>query len=87
MTEFISGGLVMGYLVAGLFFLRFWKATADRLFLIFGIAFGILAVQRSLLVVLEGEGEAHVSLYVIRLLAFILIVYAIIEKNSARPSG
>ena len=37
--EFMLGGLVMGCFVAGLFFLRFWRKTHDRLFAIFAIAF------------------------------------------------
>ena len=31
----ISGALTMGYLVAGLFFYRFWRESRDRLFLLF----------------------------------------------------
>jgi hypothetical protein len=84
----VSGGIVMGYLVGGLFFLRFWKSSADRLFLIFGIAFWILASQRMLLTLLAGRPEAHVYLYLIRLLAFVLIILAILDKNRApRPAG
>jgi hypothetical protein len=88
MSELISGSMAMAYLVCGLFFLRFWKDTADRLFLIFAVAFGLLAAQRTLLTALSERPDAHLFLYVVRLLAFLLIIAAIVDKNRASdPSG
>ena len=76
-----SGILTAGYAVAGLFFLRFWRETRDRLFGIFAAAFWLLAVQRTALAMLgEATGE-QVILHVIRLVAFVLILAAIIDKN------
>lgn len=83
MKELLSGAMVMGYLVPGLFFLRFWKESADRLFLIFAVAFWMLALQRTLLTILAAEPGAHIYLYVVRLLAFLLIIAAIVDKNRA----
>ena len=83
MAEMISGALVMGYVVAGLHFLKFWRRSADRLFLLFAWAFGLLAVQRAALTILAGEPETHLYLYAARLLAFLVIIYAIIDKNRA----
>jgi hypothetical protein len=77
----ISGAILMGYLVAGLFFLRFWRDTRDRLFLIFGIAFGLLAVQRLALVLTRDMLESQTGLYIVRLFAFLLILGAIVDKN------
>ena len=51
----ISGAVLMGYLVAGLFFFRFWKETQDRLFASFAAAFWILALHR-LLVEFYADG-------------------------------
>lgn len=76
-VDFLSGLLVAMYLVAALFFLRFWRDTADRLFAFFSGAFAILAVQRVLLVIYRDME----SLYVLRLLAFVLIIAAIVDKN------
>jgi hypothetical protein len=88
MSELLSGAMAMAYLVSGLFFLRFWKDTADRLFLIFAVAFGLLAAQRTLLTVLSEQPDAHILLYVVRLLAFLLIIAAIVDKNRAStPRG
>jgi hypothetical protein len=88
LAHLVSGAIVTGYLVGGLFFLRFWRSSADRLFVIFAIAFWILAAQRLLLALLAWEADAHVYLYLIRLLAFVLIIIAILDKNRApRPAG
>jgi hypothetical protein len=80
----VSGAIVMGYLVAGLFFLRFWRQTRDRLFLIFSVAFWILGVQRLALAIDRTLVEGHSSLYLVRLFAFLLILAAIVDKNRSR---
>ena len=87
MRELISGALVMGYLVAALHFLKFWKRTDDRLFLLFASAFCLLAVQRGALSLLAARPELHIYLYVMRLLAFLVIIYAIIDKNRSGEAG
>lgn len=83
LSELLSGAIVMGYLISGLFFLKFWKGTGDRLFLIFGLGFWILALQRALLALLAEMPGSHLYLYVMRLLAFVLIIIAIVDKNRA----
>jgi uncharacterized membrane protein len=77
-VQLISGVLVAGYLVAALFFLRFRRETGDRLFLVFSIAFAILAVQRMALALTT---RSETLIYGLRLLAFVLILAAIIDKN------
>lgn len=84
MTLFIAGMLVTGYLVATLFFLRFWKQTRDRLFALFGGAFALLAVQRVALAIAVYREMDTTSAYVLRLLAFLLFLGAIIDKNRGR---
>ena len=83
MTEMLSGILTTGYLVAALHFLKFRHRTGDRLFLIFAVAFCILAVQRALLVAFSDVPEATLYLYALRSLAFFLIIAAIVDKNRA----
>ena len=81
-AAFISGAIVMAYLVAALYFLRFWRETRDRLFVFFTAAFVALAVQRSLLTLLQPqEGTLETALYVLRLAAFLSIVVGIVDKN------
>jgi hypothetical protein len=87
MIDLLSGIIVAGYLVCGLFFLKFWRSTADRLFLTFALAFWALAAQRLLLVQFAGQQGAEIYLYLFRLLAFSLILLAIIDKNRANASG
>jgi hypothetical protein len=87
MNELLSGLIVAGYAVCGLFFFRFWRDTADRLFLIFGIAFWLLGGQRLLLLGLGDAQGASPYVYLIRLLAFSLILLAIVNKNRAALAG
>jgi hypothetical protein len=79
----VSGAITMGYAVVGLFFLRFWRETRDRLFLIFAIAFWLLGLQRVALVFTPHMAETGTGLYLVRLFAFLLILAAIIDKNRA----
>jgi hypothetical protein len=81
LSQLISGALVMGYFVAGLYFLRFWRDTRDRLFGIFAAAFWLLAAQRAALALTADPTGEQVVLYSVRLLAFVLILAAIIDKN------
>lgn len=83
MREIISGALVMGYFVASLFFLRFWKESRDRLFLAFAVAFALLATQRLALSLSTSPNEAPLLFYGLRLLAFVVILAAIVDKNRA----
>ena len=81
LNQFVSGAITMGYLVAGLFFLKFWKQSRDRLFSLFAIAFFILAGQRLALVLTTQNSENTILLYVVRLAAFLVILAAIVDKN------
>ena len=85
MQEVLLGAVAMGSAVAALFFLRFWRQTRERLFLIFALAFLVDAVMRVVLAVTEVPNEQEPFFYLGRLLTFILIVVAIIDKN--RGSG
>ena len=79
MRLFVAGLLTMGYAVSALYFLRFWKRSGDRLFVFFSLAFGLLAVQRLGLTFLTAIDSTW--LYGIRLLAFLLLLAGILEKN------
>ena len=79
----LSGGLAMLYAVIGLFFLKFRSRTGDRLFTLFAAAFLLLSAQRFALTVAREWAESMVWLYSLRLLAFVLIIAAIVDKNRA----
>ncbi len=80
MTQFLMGASTAGFVVASIFFLRFWTRTRDQLFAAFAAAFLLLAIERTLLFLNSGD-EPRSSIYVLRLIAFCLIGIAILRKN------
>jgi len=85
MNAFISGAILLGYWAIGVFFSRFWRASGDRLFGLFAIAFWLLAAERFLLILVKLENEMRPFIYVVRLVAFLFIVFAILDKNRKPP--
>ncbi len=81
MTSLISGALVAGYATVALFFARFWADTRDRLFGFFACAFVLLAAQRLAIALTLETMEDQTIFYVLRLIAFVLILVGIIDKN------
>jgi hypothetical protein len=86
LISFLSGAIVMGFLVAGLFFLRFWKRTSDGLFAAFALAFWLLGLTQALLAFSSVPLEERSWLYLLRLAAFVLILLAIWRKNARSSS-
>lgn len=86
MGQFILGAIVLACAVIGLFFLRFWRQTRDRFFLFFAIAFWVFGISRVLLATSGALNEGPLAVYVVRLLAFMLILIAIIDKNFPRSA-
>lgn len=86
MSQFLSGAVFTLCCVAGVFFLRFWRKTRDRFFAFFAASFALMALQR---VVMLGpwNNEYLAGVYLLRLLAFVLILAAIVDKNRARRGG
>jgi hypothetical protein len=81
MFTFISGAVAMASLVAALFFLRFWRQTRDRFFLLFSLAFALDALTRLVLALIDIASEQEPFYYLARLAMFGLILVAIIDKN------
>lgn len=81
MVPYVSGLITMGYLIAGLFFLRFWHRTRDRLFMIFAIAFWLFAGNQALVALAGVTREEQTWFYFLRLAGFLLIIAGIIAKN------
>ena len=84
LVGFVSGALAMGYLVAGVFFVRFWRRARETLFLAFAAAFGLLAAAQGLQVLAHGDRDWDSHVYWTRLAAFVLIILAILLKNVPR---
>jgi hypothetical protein len=80
----LSGATMFGFFLAAVYFLRFWRRTRDRLFLLFAISFFVMAGQRVVVVLLPQLDESvEVALYSLRFVAFLLILAAILDKNRA----
>ena len=82
LVPFLAGSTVMGFWLAGLFFLRFWKKTRDGLFLAFTFAFWLLGLSQALLSFSDVPVEERSPLYLLRLAAFVLILIAVWRKNA-----
>lgn len=83
--NFLAGAVAFGFLVCALLFLRFWRRTRDELFIAFALAFGLLGVGQAVLVLADIPTESRSSIFLIRLAAFALILFAILRKN--RPQA
>lgn len=89
MNALLLGATAMSYAAAAAFFFRYFRRSRDRLFFIFAGAFSVLSFNRVALGLLDAHSEARTWLYVVRLFAFLLILYAIVDKNRApdRPQS
>lgn len=79
--DFLSGAVAFGFLVCGLYFIRYWNRSRDELFLSFALAFGLLGTGQAILALANIPTEERGSLYLFRLAAFLLILLAIYRKN------
>lgn len=88
MTEHLApllvGMIACASLTAALFFLRFWRHTRDRFFVFFALSFAIEGVNRVVLYLFVGPNEEAPVYYLVRLVAYGLIVAAIADKNRRR---
>jgi hypothetical protein len=80
MMPFLHGMATMGFIIAGLFFLRFWRRTRDRLFFVLALAFWLLALGE-LFLGISGEYPDESWEFLPSLGAFSLLILAILMKN------
>ena len=79
---FLAGCVFMANLVVALLFARFYRRTHDRLFIVFALAFAVLAFDNALLLIFQDAVAGYPTyLYSIRLIAFLCILAAILDKN------
>ncbi len=79
LLEPMYGALSVMCLLAGLFFLRYWRLSGDRFFIWFACAFWTFAVNWALLVDTSTEHSPYI--YAVRLAGFVQIIIAITLKN------
>jgi len=86
MDLMLLGAISMASLVAGLFFLRFWRDTRDRFFLFFALSFIIEGVNRAALALTSNPNEGRPFFYFVRFISFLLIFVAILHKNQKKDT-
>jgi hypothetical protein len=84
MNEFVLGAITVCSALIGLFFLKFWRKSRDRFFLYFALAFWIEGLARVQEAIAESRHQDVPEYYVFRLLAYGLILWAIVDKNLPR---
>ena len=77
----LLGAIALGTATIGVFFLRFWRDGRDRFFLLFGLSFLVEAVNRGVIALSAHPNEGSPVLYLVRLVAYLLIIAAVWEKN------
>jgi hypothetical protein len=84
MIPLLWGATAMGCWTAGCFFLRFWRQTRDRLFIMFALAFWVLGFNWVALALVPPAHESRGYAYFVRVIAFVLLLAGIIDKNRKR---
>jgi hypothetical protein len=80
-AQFLLGAICMAALTASAFFLRFWRVTQDRFFLFVAASFCLEALSRAVLAFSAHPREGDPQLYIIRCIAYGLILVGIWDKN------
>ena len=81
---FLLGAIATASFTAGVFFLKFWSATRDFLFLAFAVFFLVEGINRVALLLATRPNEGSPWIYLVRLLALGLILGAIVRKKLRR---
>jgi hypothetical protein len=84
---FLLGYIAAASAVAALFFLRFWRETRDFLFLAFAVFFAVQGGTRAVGLSSPSPNLAIGWAYLLRLLAVLLVVVAILRKNTRYVTG
>jgi len=81
---FLLGFIVACSLVAGLFFLRFYRVTRDPLFLAFLIFFVVQGCTNAVVLELPHPNIGTPMIFLVRLLSVLVVLVAILWKNLAK---
>lgn len=87
--SFLSGVYMVSFAASGLVFLKFYSSTGDRFFKYFCYACWMLSIERIALFFIANPypttptivAESTAWVYLFRLFSFLIIVYAIFDKN------
>ena len=81
LNNFLAGAVFTAYMVIAFLFWRSWQDTHDRLLKLFSAAFAALGLERVILLLLGTTNESIHLVYLVRLFAYSLIIWAIVDKN------
>jgi hypothetical protein len=81
---FLLGFVAACSLVAGLFFLRFYRSTRDPLFLAFLIFFVVQGCTNAVSLELANPNIGTPMIFLTRLLSVLVVLAAILWKNLAK---
>ncbi len=81
---FLNGAFVVASGAIAFFYWRYWRRTGDRLFAILAGAFLLLLVERAVLAFLPPVYEGRHIIFLVRLLAFAVIIVGVVDKNWPR---
>jgi len=84
LSQVLSGAIMMAYFVAGLFFLKFWQQTRDRLFAMFAAAFFLLSLNYLVLTPAAQVDERVPLHYTVRFFGFLIILLGVLDKNYSK---
>jgi hypothetical protein len=84
MKLFLWGACAMASAVIALFFWRFYRDVRDRLLAWFALAFATFTVHWTGLAIMDPREDTRHYFYVVRLVAFLFILVAIVDKNRRR---
>jgi uncharacterized membrane protein YcjF (UPF0283 family) len=81
MSDFLSGAAAVAAWIVAMFLFKFWRESRDRLLLLFSLAFVVLGLNWVLVSSFHPGNETRHLFYLVRLLAFLLFLVAIWDKN------
>jgi hypothetical protein len=81
MANVLNGATAMSCLAVGLFFVRFWRESNDRLFLCLAVAFAVFAMNYAVLGFFPLADERRVYAFALRLVGFVAILAGLMWKN------
>jgi hypothetical protein len=92
-ASYLAGIATATFFASSLYFFKFWRASRDSFFYWFAIASALLGAERVLLLWLlphngieQRPPEAQAWVYIARMLAYILLMWAVIQRNRAGRS-
>lgn len=85
MIQVLSGAFIGMALAISLFFFQFWRKSHERLFALLALIFALLSIERSVLAFVPAGHESRHLIFLVRLLAFGLLIVGIVDKNRGQP--